>query len=286
MSRPDFPEAQFKQMLEDLSSLPLWVKEAVYVHLGEDLKNFTDTNTLKNMTAKDSLFLYIPRLTRIGQNYLENLKFEQGSVDKRYLAFIKSVKKQSNMLDISRDNGWTMKMTCFYVIKSWEKNIILPTYSKNIYALVRFLAGDIDLGDYLVRLGRITREQLNWVVSMNKSGMMALDDAEKSAYEDIFVNLGYVATGEIVQLKKLVKFANSKNVFDNPSSMLLVKVRQLQEKLAKVEETRIAISEEKEELEKKVQLLHYDVQTYKDESVQYSKEIELLKDELKKALKG
>ncbi|MEW5820138.1 MAG: hypothetical protein AB1782_08085 [Cyanobacteriota bacterium] len=286
MSKPDLPESQFKQMLEDLSSLPPWVKEAMCVFLAEDLKNHIDSNSLKNLTSKDCLFLYVPRLTRIGQTYLENLKYEKEPIDKSIISFIKSVKKQSNMLDIAQDNAWTFKICCYYVIKAWEKNIILPTYSKNIYAMVRFLAGDIGLGDYLVRLGRITREQLNWVISMNKSGMMALDDTDKTNYEDIFVNLGYIATSEIVQLKQLVKFANSKNLFQNPSCVLIAKVRQLQQKMAKLEEDRAAFLEEKLDLERKVKTLNADIEAQKMENLHQAKEIELLKDELKKALKS
>ena len=286
MAKVDLPTSQFKSLLDDLSSYPPWIKEAIYVHLAEDLKNFTDSTRLKNMTAKDCLFLFIPRLTRIGQTYLENLKYEQGPVDKKVINFIKSVKNQNNMIDIAQDNGWTLKVCCYYVIKCWEKNIILPTYSKHIYALVRLLSGNIDLGDYLVRFGRITREQLNWVVSMNKSGMMAFEDSEQSEYEDIFVNLGYITTDELNSLKQLMKFATSKTVIENPTSVLITKVRELQQKLVKMEDTYHLLSEQKEELQKRVEVLMADVQLQKNESVQYSKEINLLKEELKKALKG
>lgn len=286
MPKQVVPGAQFKLLLEDLSSYSSWVKEAIYVFLAEDLKQNVSVTRLKSLTAKDSLFLYVPRLTRVGQSYFDSLKYDNAPVDKRLYSFVNSVKNQCNMLDIAQDNGWSLSVTCKYVIKAWEKNVILPTYSKNIYALVRFLAGEIDLGDFLVRLGRISREQLNWVNTMNKSGMMALDEQEQSGYEDIFVNLGYINTDELIFYKNLVKFANEKTVFANASAMLVQKVQELQTKTSRTEEKYIYLEEEKKELQSKLDRLNSEFQAVKNENLQYSKEIELLKDELKKALKG
>ncbi|MGD9580612.1 MAG: hypothetical protein AB7V50_04510 [Vampirovibrionia bacterium] len=286
MPKPVVPGAQFKLLLEDLSSYSSWVKEAIYVFLAEDLKQNVSASRLKDLAAKDSLFLYVPRLTRVGQSYFDTLKYENAPVDKRLISFINSVKNQSNMLDIAQDNGWNLSIACKYVIKAWEKNVILPTYSKNIYALVRFLAGEIDLGDFLVRLGRISKEQLNWVNTMNKTGMMALDEQEQSTYEDIFVNLGYITTDELMFYKNLVSFANEKSVFSNPGAILIQKVQELQTKSSRLEEKSVYLEEEKKELQRKIDRLNVDLQSQKNENIQYSKEIELLKDELKKALKG
>jgi len=292
MSKVVVPTTQFKLFLDDLSSYSSWVKETIYVFLGENLKQNVSVTRLKTITAKDSLFLYVPRLTRIGQSYMDSLKYENAPVDGRLVAFIKSVKCQSNMLDIAQDNGWSLAISCKYVIKAWEQNVILPTYSKNIYALVRFLAAEIALGDFLVRLGKISREQLNWVNTMHKSGMMALDDVEQSGYEDIFVNLGYITTDELLFYKNLVKFSNEKAVFSNPCSLLVQEIQELQTIISKIEGNRTHLEgeythlgDEKRDLQDKLGSSLKEIYSLKSENLQYSKEIELLKDELKKALK-
>lgn len=287
------PESQFKQLLNGLTSMPPWVLEAVYLQLGEYLKNHTDAIRLKNINAKDNLFLYMPRLTRVGLNYLASVEQQSAGNNKNFVAFVKSVKKQSNMLDIAQDNGWSLKICCRYVMQAWSKNIILPTYSKHIYALVRLLAGDIAFGEYLVRVGRITKEQHNWVVSMSKSGMMALDEEEQSDFDDICVNLGYVNSDEVHYVKRIIEFSESSSMVETPTAKLALQVHELEKELSaideehkKVKQERDHLAEEKEELERKIMKLSEDIEDQKTEAKQYSQEVEILKDELKKALKS
>lgn len=287
------PESQFKQLLSDLTSMPPWVIEAIYVQLGEYLKNHTDSIRLKNINAKDNLFLYVPRLTRLGLNFLASLNQKPTGADKNFLAFIHSVKNQSNMMDIAQDNDWTLKVCCKYVMKAWEKNIILPTYSKHIYALVRLLAGDIGFGEYLVRVGRITKEQLNWVVSMSKSGMMTLDENEQSDLEDICVNLGYVNSDEVYYIKRIIEFSETNSPVETPTGKMAMRAAELEKELGALDiehenlkMEKKALLEEKDELERKIQKLSEDIEVQKTEANQYSKEVEILKTELKKALKS
>lgn len=279
------PESQLKNLLDLISSYPIWLKETLYIYLRDDLKNVRDLGTLNASNIKDCLFLYEPKLARAGQNYLDNIKFQEEPVDTKFVEFLKSIKKQKNLVDIAQDNDWNLKTVCFYVLKSWEKNVILPTYSKSVYALVRFLAGEIAIGELLVRLGRITKEQLNWVLKMNKSGMMASFE-EQSKGEDVLVNLGYVTSDELQNLQDLVKLSNEKQIVEDPSTTLVIKMRDLQKKVFQLEDVNNNLIEERKELEKKVKKLNNDLDHQRKERMLYHKEVEVLKEELKKALKS
>jgi hypothetical protein len=273
-------------MLEELSLCPGWLKEALFVFLRDNLRENTDLDRVSSITTKDSIFLYVPKLTRAGLSFLQNLNYTSEQLDKRFVEFVKSVKKQKNLVDIAQDNDWTLKMACYYVIKAWEKNLILPTYSKNVYALVRLLSGDIELGEYLVRSGKITKEQFAWVSQMKGSGMMNSITEDKSKEEDIFVNLGYLTEGELASIMQIMELANVKEIVDDPNTKLVMKVRDLQKEVVQLQEVNTSLLEEKEEYEKKVRKLSADVEYQKKESMQYYKEIEVLKNELKKALKS
>lgn len=285
MSKNEKPESQFKNILEMLNSYPLWVKETMFLYLRDELKNVKDLNDINNLSSKDSLFLYEPKLARFGQSFLDNLKSQEAPVDIRLVNFIKSVKKQKNLIDIAQDNDWTLKIACYYVLKAWEKNIILPTYSKTVYALVRFLAGDISLGEYLVRMGRLNKEQLTWVMKMNQTGMMESFE-EKSNEEEVFLNLGYISVNELNNLRDLIKISDDKNIVKDPTTALVSKIRDLQKTVFQLEDVNNNLVEDKRELEKKVEKVSAELTFQKKENVQYYKEIEILKSELKKALKG
>ena len=86
--------------------------------------------------------------------------------------------------------------------------------------------------------------------------------------------------------KNLVKFANEKTVFDNACAVLILKVQEFQTKISRIEEKNIYLEDEKKELQSKFDRLNKEFQSLKNENLQYSKEIELLKVELKKALKS
>jgi hypothetical protein len=286
MPRNDLPESRFRTLLEDLGALPDWLKQTLVIFLRESLKSSVELVKLNTMTAKDSLFLYVPKLTRSGQAYLDTLRHTDDKIDKRIVEFINAVKKQKNLIDIAQDNDWTLKMCCYYVLKAWEKNIILPTYSKNVYALVRLMADDIDLGEYLVRIGKISKEQYNWVSKMKKTGMMESITDVKSEETDVYINLGYLTDSELVSIKELLELADKKSLVEDPNTMLVVKLRELQKEVAELHESNSNLEEEKDSLEKTIKKLAADLEFQKKESVQYAREIELLKNELKKALKG
>lgn len=293
MTNSEVPGSQFKSILDSISLHPDWVKESLFIYLQDELKTVSDLKKLSLISARDCIYLYVPKLSRAGQMFLESVKAQNASIDKRLFNFVNSVKMQKNLVDISQDNGWTLKTTCVFVIKAWDKNIILPTYSKIIYAQVRYIAGEIDIGEYLVRIGRITKEQLNWVNKVQQFDMMSSIDDSETNREEVLINLGYIGADEIQALKAILGLANTKNIIESQSYAMIMKIMELEktvnnykkEKEAMLKEKEYML-EEKEELERKIKHFGEEISMHKNDKTAYSKEIEYLKDELKKALKS
>lgn len=285
MKKTEVPGSRFKAMLEQLVNHPTWLKETMFLYLRDSIREYTEITRFNNISSKDSLFLYVPRITRNGQTYIESAHYSKDKFDKYLYNFLRVVKCQNNLVDIVQDTGLNLKQCCFYIIQCWEKNLILPTYSKNVYALVRLLSGSINIGDYLLRVGRISKEQYEWVAQMRKSGMMDTLEVD-SDEEEIFVNLGYVTDQELRGIRDLLGLASQKTLLNDPNVQLMIKANEQEKLLVKLEEENKSLKEEKQELEMKVQGLASELDGRKHENVQYSKEIEVLKDELKKALKA
>lgn len=286
MTNGEVPGSQFKSILDSISLHPDWVKESLYIYLREELKAVSDLNKLSLVNIRDCIYLYVPKLSRAGQMFLESVKSQDTNIDIRLYNFVNSVKMQKNLVDISQDNAWSLKTSCIFVLKAWEKNIILPTYSKIIYAQVRYIAGDIDIGEYLVRIGRITKEQLNWVNKVQQVDMMSSIDDTQTNREEVLINLGYIGADEIYTLKGILKLANTKHFVESQTYTMIMRIKELEKVIIPLKKERLVMKEEKEELQRKVKQLSDEITIQKKEKSEYSKEIEYLKDELKKALKS
>lgn len=292
MSSKFSPEARFKAIVQGFSSYPTWMTESLFLYLRDRLKEIGSLSRLNNQTSKDNIYLYIPRLSRNAQYYIQSTTYEQQKVDKKLVAFLEEVKKHKTIVDLAQDNAMTLKVCCKNIIKCWEMNLILPTYSKNIYALVRFIAAEISLADYLVRIGRISKDQYSLVEKMQSTGMASAFE-DDSNMEDMFVNLGYISNDELYFVKKILGIAEQKVLYEDPTLDMIFKLQAFdkqaiafQKDVEKLEKIKNSLTEEVNDLEVKVRSQNKEIEVLKQDNINYSREIELLKDELKKALKG
>lgn len=286
-------EARFKAIVQGFSSYPVWMTESLFLYLRDRLKEIGSLSRLNGQTSKDNIYLYIPKPSRNAQYYIDSSTYEEQKVDKRLVAFLKEVKKNKTIVDLAQDNAMPLKVCCQHIIKCWEKNLILPTYSKNIYALVRFIAGEITLADYLVRIGRISKEQYTLVAKMQSTGMASAFDDSDSNMEDMFVNLGYITNDELYFVKKILGIAEQKVLYEDPTLSMIFKLQEfekqtseLKKEIEKLERIKKNLSEEVSDLDVKVRSQSKEIDVLKQDNINYSREIELLKDELKKALKS
>ncbi|MEW5818674.1 MAG: hypothetical protein AB1782_00660 [Cyanobacteriota bacterium] len=286
--------SQFQQILDDINSFPPWVKEAILLNLKGEL----DRNTLKTLKAEDCIFLYVPKLTDAGEMFLKSCQSNNRQIDQRLYHFLMAVHKENNLFDITQDNNSTFQNICNILISGWKNGFIQPTFSKKIHSMVYFLAGKIDIGEYLFRIGRMTKQQFYWYTSMQNPEMVLFEEdvdnteQQKINMEKTFLNLGYLSQYELQDLKALQEFSKSKVKIKSPSLILLDKIKNLNEQIVtlnisnnRLKEEKQRIIEEKDHYIKRINTLVNSIQSLNNEKTMYIREINSLKEELKKWLK-
>lgn len=287
MNKEERPASQFKNIIEMTTALPKWVKEALFVYLKITLSKNYSFNKIKARNEKDFLFLYRPKLTDNGKNFIANIKYQTEKQDKNYQNFLNDIKNRKYLVDIANDNNWELALVCKFLLKVWQNNITEQPSSKELYALVKLLAGEIKIDEYFFLAGKINKTQFDWARKIISSNMMSsIEDNETNRNEDVFVNLGYLPPDEIDYIKSLVDLSKSNLNLESAYFTLLKKFQDLQQAHSKLEKERDYLLDDKQDLENNVKKLNKVLDDSKKEKDQYHKEVELLKIELKKALKG
>lgn len=287
MNKEERAFSQFKSILDTINELPKWAREAVFVYLKMSLSKNYSFNKIKTRNNKDFLFLYIPKLTDNGKNYISNIKYQAEKQDKNYLNLLNDVRNRKYLVDIANDNNWSLSLVCKYLLKLWQNNIIEQSSSKELYALVKLLAEEITIDEYFFLAGKINRTQFDWARKIISSNMMSsIEDQENNRNEDVFVNLGYLPPDEIDFIKSLLDLSKSNLNLDSAYFALLKKFQDLKQSHSKLEKEKESLLDDKQDLENIVKKLNKIVDDNTKEKDQYHKEVELLKIELKKALKG
>ncbi len=172
-----------KQLLMHIKELPLWVKQVVYFELGEELLGYYAAESLSSLTAEDTVAFYTPTLTPEGEQALLN---EKGDVGKLLL----EAKQKYTVLDICLRNQWSLEVSAKNIIVAIQSKWIKPPSSMKALGTLEYMANRIRLGEYLVKMGRISPEQLEQALRTQQYIKESLN--EHSGLANILINLGFI----------------------------------------------------------------------------------------------
>lgn len=179
--------------MNKISDMPLYIKELVYERLSDEIKSF---NCQENFSS------YVPILTFKGKNELSN----------KHLGFDFNI---YNFLDLS-DKGYKIteiSVNTFLTVEETSKLFeicldedLIEKPDNITCSVAQYLSGKIRLGEYLVKIGKITEEQLDEVLKNSSN--------EKKIGERL-AELNYIAPEDIKAILKLKDEAQKRFVLDN-----------------------------------------------------------------------
>jgi hypothetical protein len=226
------PNTTFDHLIQQLGSFPLWMKQVIYAQMKHDLESSMSKATLDAFSPEHTLQLWVPELTRQGQLELEKPtgQFEQGVLRLLYLT-----RFQKNVVNITILNNWSLEQTSQYLLQVISHELVVPPKSAVIMGTVEYLAGKTRLGEYLVKINRLTVEQLDQALRTQK----AIQDAmgERTGIANVLINLGYIKREDsegILFLKEESKKAFQTNLSNSvdPARLQL----QLQQAMARIQQ--------------------------------------------------
>lgn len=190
----------FESLLNHLHNLPLWIKQVVYAELKGDLESSAARLTLEYINRDDTLQLYTPQITFLGRKELETRA--RGLSPTTY-KFLEGADASLRILDISIRNSWTLETCALQLLASMDQELVSPPRSAIINGTAQYLGNRIRLGEYLIKLNKITIDQLDQALRTQKYIEQSI--GERTGLAEVLINLGYITqkdTESILFLKE------------------------------------------------------------------------------------
>ena len=175
----------FVGFMEKMLCFPLWIKQTIFLSLSKDLNTYLSNEFLD--VEEDELFhVYKPVLSEMGQT---ELLTKESNFDESIYSFLNCCAKGMSLIEIAIENNFTMEEVSKAFTFCKTSGFFSSEVPKLVAAIAGFIAGKYRTGEYFIRAGKMTIEQLDEV--LNKQQEMI--DAGKHVFiAELMVQLGYV----------------------------------------------------------------------------------------------
>lgn len=183
----NLPPTVFDTLMQQLGSLPLWVKQVIYAQLRQELEATLSKQTLEAFGPEHTLQLWVPEITRQG---LSELEHPTGRFEQSVLRMLHMTRFKKNVVTITILNNWSLEQCAILLLQAIEHELVAPPKSMIITGTIDYLAGRTRLGEYLVKINRLTIEQLDQALRTQR----AIEEAmgERTGIANVLINLGYI----------------------------------------------------------------------------------------------
>ena len=239
--------------MEKLLAFPLWVKQTIFMDLSKDLTKYL-SNEFLDVEEGELFHIYKPDLSEKGKN---ELLTKENKFDESIYSFLNCCSKGMSLIEIAIENNFTMEE----VSKAFTFCKTSGFFSKDVPNLVSaiagFIAGKYRTGEYFIRAGKMTIEQLDEVLNKQQE----MKDAGKHVFiAELMVQMGFVRdldVKSIIFMKEEAGKRFSLNANEIPSLSMEREAYDI-----RVENTRL--KEDNEILKQKIDMLLNFIQEHKE----------------------
>lgn len=172
-----------KTLIDSFSELPIWIKQVIYLEITKELKENHLLDTMENMNPEDTIAFFLPKISALGEHQLNSQKDDIGKL-------LLGSKNRYTVLDLCIHHKWTLSHACGLVLEAITLDWIYPPNSTKAMGTIEYLANQIRLGEFLVKMGRITDQELDQALRTQHYIKEALQ--EHTGIANILINLGYI----------------------------------------------------------------------------------------------
>lgn len=171
--------------MEKLLAFPLWIKQTIFLDLSKDLNNYM-SNEFLDVEEGDLFHIYKPELSEQGQN---ELLTKESNYDESIYAFMNCCSKGMSLIEIAIENNFTMEEVSKAFTFCKTSGYFSKDVPKLVAAIAGFIAGKYRTGEYFIRAGKMTIEQLDEVLNKQQE----MNSAGKHVFiAELMVQLGFV----------------------------------------------------------------------------------------------
>lgn len=201
----------FIDYMEKMCSYPLWIKQTIFIKLSQDLTQYL-SNEFIDLQEGNLFHVYKPVLSERGQN---ELLTKESEYDELIYTFLNCCTKQMSLIDIAIDNNLTMEEVAKAFMFCKTSKFFSSEVPNLISAIAGFIAGKYRTGEYLIRAGKMTIEQLDQVLNRQQE----INASGKHVFiAELMVQMGFVTD---VDVKSIIfmKEESGKRFSLNPKEM-------------------------------------------------------------------
>ena len=171
--------------MEKMLAFPLWVKQTIFMDLSKDLTKYL-SNEFLDVEEGELFHVYKPELSELGQN---ELLTKESKFDESIYAFLNCCSKGMSLIEIAIENNFTMEEVSKAFTFCKTSGFFSKDVPKLVAAIAGFIASKYRTGEYFIRAGKMTIEQLDEV--LNKQQEMN-DEGKHVFIAELMVQMGFV----------------------------------------------------------------------------------------------
>ena len=246
----------FVGFMEKMLGFPLWIKQTIFLNLTKDLTGYL-TNEFLDVEEGELFHVYKPALSEQGQN---ELLTKESKFDDSIYSFLNCCSKGMSLIEIAIENNFTMEEVSKAFTFCKTSGFFSTAVPKLVAAIAGFIAGKYRTGEYFIRAGKMTIEQLDEVLNkqqeMNESGKHVF-------IAELMVQMGFVRELDVKSII-FMKEEAGKRFSLNPDEVPNLALEKESFDI-RVENTRL--KEENEILKQKIDALLTFIKDHKDTNV-------------------
>ena len=175
----------FIDYMEKLLAFPLWIKQTIFLNLSNDLNTYL-SNEFLDVEEGELFHVYKPALSDLGQN---ELLTKESKYDESIYSFMNCCSKGMSLSEIAIENNFTMEEVAKAFTFCKTSGFFSKEVPNLVSAIAGFIAGKYRTGEYFIRAGKMTIEQLDEVLNKQQE----INASGKHVFiAELMVQLGFV----------------------------------------------------------------------------------------------
>jgi len=187
----NLPQTTFKTFIQEIFSLPVWIKQIIYLELKEQIECSSLKSCLDIIKKDNCLQLYMPKLTYTGKKEVEA---KAKKLSENTYIFLECVSQNISIMEIAVKNKWNLCECSDYFLETIDADLVIMPTSPVVKGTALYMSGKIRLGEFFVKINKITIEQLDQALSKQKQLEASFGD--RPGLAEILVSLNFLSKND------------------------------------------------------------------------------------------
>ena len=204
---------KFSQFMSDLLLMPIWIKQLMYVYLKYRLEEELTPQYLSSFDIGDIFQLHKSVLTYKGKKEVENPTL---NLPKNHYIFLQDSIDSLTVAESTIKNDWNLYEVSNIFLDCLDKELVAMPQSVKMIEMVRYLSGKTRIGEYFLRIGQISQDQLSSILEQQEKIKRATNEQVGTA--TILVNMGYIPESAVKAVLRYKEESRKRFMVENISS--------------------------------------------------------------------